>query len=132
MSFKNIVALSALVVLYSQNVFASTVEYTPEELDKIVANAKPTGNLTTVYVNSLDEVGSVVKRYKADRDLIIQLDDNFYGLYRPIHIGHDPEPLNHFHTWRLYKNVSVVPVPAAVWLFGSGLLALFGFRKISK
>jgi hypothetical protein len=129
---KAVIVLSTLVALYGQNALASTVSYTPEELDKIVANAKPTGNLSTVYVNSIDEVGSVVKRYKADRDLIIELDTNFYGLYRPLHLGHDPEPANHFHTWRLYKNVSVVPVPAAVWLFGSGLLALAGFRKFNK
>ena len=28
-----------------------------------------------------------------------------------------------------YKNTSVVPVPAAVWLFGSGLFGLIGMRK---
>lgn len=27
---------------------------------------------------------------------------------------------------------SVVPVPAAIWLFGSGLMGLFGFRRINN
>jgi len=30
------------------------------------------------------------------------------------------------------KNVSAVPLPAAAWLFGSGLIGLFGFRKLSS
>ena len=32
----------------------------------------------------------------------------------------------------LYKDVAVVPVPAAVWLFGSGLLGLVGVARRKK
>ena len=32
-------------------------------------------------------------------------------------------------TWLLYRDVSAVPVPAAVWLFGSGLLGLIGVAR---
>ncbi|MCW9025191.1 MAG: PEP-CTERM sorting domain-containing protein, partial [Gammaproteobacteria bacterium] len=31
-----------------------------------------------------------------------------------------------------YTDVSAVPVPAAVWLFGSGLIGLIGFSKRKK
>lgn len=32
----------------------------------------------------------------------------------------------------LYRNVSVVPVPAAIWLFGSGVVGLAGFARRKK
>jgi len=32
----------------------------------------------------------------------------------------------------LYRDVAVVPVPAAVWLFGSGLIGLVGFARSKK
>jgi len=38
--------------------------------------------------------------------------------------------LNTPTTWTM--QVSAVPVPAAVWLFGSGLIALFGFARCKK
>ncbi len=31
-----------------------------------------------------------------------------------------------------YNSVATVPVPAAVWLFGSGLMGLMGMRKKAK
>ena len=34
--------------------------------------------------------------------------------------------------WRTTVEISAVPVPAAAWLFGSGLLALFGFVRRKK
>lgn len=33
-------------------------------------------------------------------------------------------------TW--YKNLAPVPVPAAIWLFGCGLIGLFGIKKANK
>jgi hypothetical protein len=42
----------------------------------------------------------------------------------PDHNGHD--------VGRLTINVSAVPVPAAVWLFGSGLLGMMGFSRFKK
>ena len=35
-------------------------------------------------------------------------------------------------TWLTYREVSAVPVPAAVWLFGSGLLGLVGVARRKK
>jgi hypothetical protein len=35
-------------------------------------------------------------------------------------------------TWVATSNVSAVPVPAAVWLFGSGLIGLVGFARREK
>jgi hypothetical protein len=32
----------------------------------------------------------------------------------------------------LYVGVAAVPVPAAIWLFGSGLLGLFSLKRLSK
>ena len=32
----------------------------------------------------------------------------------------------------IYANFEVVPLPAAVWLLGSGLLGVIGFRRRSK
>lgn len=31
-----------------------------------------------------------------------------------------------------YADASLVPLPAAVWLFGSALLALFGFKRFGR
>ncbi len=37
------------------------------------------------------------------------------------------------YAWAVYKgDVSVVPVPSAVWLFGSGLIGLLGFARNKK
>ena len=39
----------------------------------------------------------------------------------------------HLFTWAVHSgNVSAVPVPAAVWLFGSGLLGLLGLARRKK
>jgi len=38
-----------------------------------------------------------------------------------------------FYAWAVHDgNVSAVPVPAAVWLFGSGLLGLVGIARRKK
>ncbi|MBT2970407.1 MAG: VPLPA-CTERM sorting domain-containing protein [Candidatus Thiodiazotropha sp. (ex Ctena orbiculata)] len=34
--------------------------------------------------------------------------------------------------WSIEVNMSVVPIPAALWLFATGLLALFGFSRYRK
>jgi hypothetical protein len=31
-----------------------------------------------------------------------------------------------------YEEINPVPVPGAAWLFGSGLLSIIGYRRISK
>jgi len=43
--------------------------------------------------------------------------------------GADPLSLN---SWGLDITTSVVPVPAAAWLFGSGLLGLVGVARRKK
>ena len=35
-------------------------------------------------------------------------------------------------SWLLYKDVNPVPIPGAVWLFGTGLIGLIGFAKRKK
>lgn len=37
-----------------------------------------------------------------------------------------------FGNWHITGNMSTVPVPAAVWLFGSGLIGLFCFTRRKK
>jgi hypothetical protein len=48
----------------------------------------------------------------------------------------DPEPLFYNADARMYADFteasSVIPVPAAVWLFGSGLLGLIGIARRAK
>ena len=40
---------------------------------------------------------------------------------------------SHFNAWAVYTgDVSTVPVPAAVWLFGSGLIGLVGLARRKK
>jgi len=39
---------------------------------------------------------------------------------------------NHRGHWLVRETLSPVPVPAAIWLFGTGLLGLIGFRKRRK
>jgi len=36
---------------------------------------------------------------------------------------------NFFHMYALSQEITVVPIPAALWLFGSGLLVLFGVAR---
>lgn len=38
-------------------------------------------------------------------------------------------PENHQTTAEIYATITAVPVPAALWLFGSGLIALAGFAR---
>ena len=43
------------------------------------------------------------------------------------------EKFNYLYAWAVHDgDVSPVPVPAAVWLFGSGLLGLFGVARRQK
>jgi hypothetical protein len=44
----------------------------------------------------------------------------------------DPEPVIYNADSRMYADFTVVPVPAAVWLFGSGLLGLIGISRRKK
>ena len=44
----------------------------------------------------------------------------------------DQYRLNISMSQNVFTNVTPVPVPAAVWLFGSGLIALFGFTRKRK
>ncbi len=44
----------------------------------------------------------------------------------------DPTSSGHYFGSFLYKDVAPVPIPAAAWLFGSGLLGLIGFSKRKK
>jgi hypothetical protein len=46
-------------------------------------------------------------------------------------IGVDNPSAGHYLV-REYEGASPVPLPAAVWLFGSGLMALFGFRMTNR
>lgn len=41
---------------------------------------------------------------------------------------------SHYYSaqWQIYGELTPVPVPAAIWLFGSGLIGLLGFRKTKK
>ena len=49
--------------------------------------------------------------------------------YTDYYAGDNPESI----TWLLYRgDVSAVPVPAAAWLFGSGLLGLIGVARRKK
>ncbi len=48
-------------------------------------------------------------------------------------INEPTSPFNGFAAnWRLEGTMTVVPVPAAVWLFGSGLLGLVGVARRKK
>jgi hypothetical protein len=50
---------------------------------------------------------------------------NFNGGYD----SSDPKPTSHY-TWAVTGgDIAAVPAPSAVWLFGSALLGLAGFRK---
>jgi len=42
------------------------------------------------------------------------------------------EPFGCVSHWTLQGTASPVPVPAALWLFGSGLLGLLGLRRLNK
>jgi len=41
----------------------------------------------------------------------------------------DEWPGHHFPVYAISSTLEVVPVPAAIWLFGSGLVALLGLRR---
>ena len=64
--------------------------------------------------------------------------DNGDGTFGTVirYIGTINDPGGSFHNfaanWRLEGTMTVVPVPAAVWLFGSGLLGLVGVARRKK
>jgi len=47
------------------------------------------------------------------------------------HRAFDGGAISGFYAWAVHDG-NVVPVPAAVWLFGSGLLGLIGFARIKR
>ena len=53
---------------------------------------------------------------------------------RPGSIGTGPKSYDFYFAWAVHDGdvVSAVPVPAAVWLFGSGLLGLFGVTRLKN
>ncbi len=65
--------------------------------------------------------------------LVHNLDYNDYPTYPhdAFHILGDTTPIVDF-VWVQWTPVSAVPIPAAVWLFGSGLLGLIGYSKRKK
>ena len=53
--------------------------------------------------------------------------------FRTALLGESDKGINGIWTWAVHPgNVSAVPVPAAVWLFGSGLLGLIGIARRKK
>jgi len=61
-----------------------------------------------------------------DSDGSIEVGEQCTGIGTPMLIGPFPGQAPSFNG----VVVSTVPIPAAIWLFGSGLLGLLGFRKI--
>jgi len=68
-----------------------------------------------------------------ERDFVVEWNKNTLG---PIQMAYSVAGQNNY--WAAapgdfdYFNVTAVPVPAAVWLFGSGLLGLVGIAKRKK
>lgn len=57
----------------------------------------------------------------------------FGGQYAGIQSAVSTDPYANAYVWAVHDgDVSVVPVPGAIWLFGSGLLALFAFVGVSR
>ena len=56
----------------------------------------------------------------------------FTTLYGPGFTFTDPNPLNSSYSGDgvfMVRDYAVVPIPAAIWLFGTGLIALFGLAR---
>lgn len=70
--------------------------------------------------------------FGSNEDGLLTLDSDIMlgnaGMGQLIHLAGDTKTLGHI-TLNLPNTASVVPVPAAAWLFGSGLLGLIGFRR---
>ena len=81
----------------------------------------------TVFITELDATTSSFQQGVA-RDTYIE---NGYGLLKTVvgSIDTDTEFLGAGHA---LVRVNAVPVPAAVWLFGSGLIGLIGFTRRKK
>ena len=85
------------------------------------------------YVNKTDTAG---KGFTTDRQYFsikqateIWYFENTSGGSLTVELGTDT---NNYSHWTEYGVVSPVPVPAAVWLFGTALFGLVGFSKRRK
>ncbi len=98
----------------------STVQYTMTRVDTLSNYSTEIGPVTETLTNTEYSIGSpsswLIETYGVN--LLLELNGN----------GVDLVSLNSPDLWATVK-VAPVPVPAAVWLFASGLLCLAGFAK---
>ncbi len=91
--------------------------------------ATNSGAANISYINQFGTTfdGSTVTSAANDGQGIISLS----GLFNSFSFDHDQGAQFGFVIERVVVNTSPVPVPAAVWLFGSGLIGLIGMKKQS-
>lgn len=69
---------------------------------------------------ALDNSNLTALNYTSSDGVFVSINMNFVG-------DENTDGSGDFHGH--WEDTAVVPVPAAVWLFGSGLIALFGFAR---
>lgn len=77
----------------------------------------------------IETVDGAMANFRAEPDYYFDWDAELCSIL-PEYCGVEPELIQ--PNPRLLVNYSVVPVPAAIWLFGSGLIGLIGLAKRKK
>jgi len=122
---------SADVLTYSFTFNNFTIDNTNSTLiNSSVGNVPFTTTLSAPF--SLDD-GFLVARYDADNSVFLNISDTLLNLAQgAIPGGCGPRGTCQAFTPGSWTRTSVVPIPAAVWLFGSGLICLVGLGKRKK
>ena len=103
----------------------------PTSLDAMQSDFTPTN---TIPASQRQTKGWTRHQLNTNSATVYGAHDSFGGsidvVYREIHFG-DAQIISEIGGWA-YKPVSNVPVPAAIWLFGTALIGLVGFGKRRK
>jgi hypothetical protein len=102
------------------------------KLNELLAGLDPARDPVT-YVNKTDTAGDTfmtdLQYFSIKQATEIWYFENTSGGSLTVELGTDT---NNYSHWTEYGVVSPVPVPAAVWLFGTALIGLVGFSKRRK
>jgi hypothetical protein len=114
-----------------------------------LGNVNQTGQMEELFYNELGAVwgDSIITTHNANYNLFINAQSSYYWLNEyatppypgafyfysgpglPARVPWDPKTYQYLALAVRSGDVSAVPVPSAVWLFGSGLLGLLGLKK---
>ncbi len=117
-----------------QGTFSSGTNCTGSEMGNLFYNVL--GNTSATLINNTGPFSNVKTGFywsATDRGLSAPKQAFVFDMNGDGGAQTDINKLSNVSAWAVYSgNVSAVPVPAAAWLFGSGLIGLVGFAKRKK